>query len=234
MYCIDHISRRDYIPMHPPNFPKIQIEDNFLSQSECDKLVECVLDLPQATNLTPGVFDENYSNFSMIFNKYSKDDFLKNPHNLKPIYDIFEKIKLPNTNAYFFNPVILNGSNIVNPKKQSGIGYHYDGGSIGVCDENGRYYLAVCSTILYIKIPKVFIGGELKIHDFGYYECHNPGETRVKPKIGRKVTFRGDMRHAVSPIYSNENTQRISLAFDQYNIPEDRLNETSFRICYPT
>jgi hypothetical protein len=231
MYCIDHDAVELIKFPYLGNLKKIEIEDDFLSETVCNELVKCILKLPHIPdNLTHETFDENAKHFSIIFNKYSKHEFLKSSYNLKPIYDIFEKIKLPNTNAYFFNPNIMDASNIIFNENKKGIQHHYDAGSIRLKDENGRVYAPIFTVILYIKVPKTFIGGILRMHEFPYLEYHSPYEIKVRPKLGRKVIIRGDMKHAVSPLYSEHGEQRISLAFDQYNIPENRLNEVYFNI----
>jgi len=229
MHCIDYMARDKFIQMHPPDFKKVCIDKNFLSKEDCVMLSNYIIkhSLLNKSLLNSINFESSYS-FSIRFNKYSKSEFLKSEHNLKPIYDIFERIKQPNTNAYIFNPLILEGLNIFDTKTND-IGYHYDD-TLDLCDDFGKTYLPVCTTILYIEAPDIFIGGTLEMHDFGFFECHCPSILKIKPEIGKRVVFRGDMRHCVRSMYSSECTKRISLVYEQYNIPEDRLKESEFKI----
>jgi len=229
MYCIDHEAYETLLQMCPSNFKKFHIEDNFLSKRECIMLSEYIKyhKLLSRSSLNPDNFGSTYS-FQIYFNKYSKNDFLNSPYNLKPIYDIFERIKQPGTNAYVFNPIVLDGLRVFE-KNTNKIRYHYDD-TLDLSDNMGKLYLPVCVTILYIQVPEKFIGGTLKMHDFGYLECHNLGIIEIRPEVGKKVVFRGDMHHGVSSLYCSKDTKRISLVFEQYNIPENRLNEVNFRV----
>jgi hypothetical protein len=50
----------------------------------------------------------------------------------------------------------------------------------------------------------------------------------IKPKIGRLVVFRGDLKHAVSSFDSVEDTPRIIILFEQYILPSHLLRTTTF------
>ena len=229
MYHIDQDAIKSFLPTHPPNFKKLEVERDFLNKEECIFLSEYIKthSLINKRLLNSINFGSRYI-FSISFNKYSKNEFLNSKHNLKPIYDIFERIKQPNTNAYFFNPLILEGLKIID-KDPNAVGYHYDS-TLNFYSDFGKKYLPVCTTVLYVDVPDKFIDGNLEMHDFGFVGDHCPGTCKVIPEVGKKVVFRGDMCHRVSSMFSDRNTKRVSLVFEQYNIPEHRLNEASFRI----
>lgn len=231
MHRIDHRALNLFLPTHPPNFKKLDIEHDFLNKEECISLTKYITNhsLLNKSLLGSKAFSSSYS-FHIHFNKYSKQDFLNYKHDLKPIYDIFEKIKHPDTNAYVFNPLVLNGLNVLNldPKLNS-VGYHYDD-TLFIRDNMKKLYLPICTTVLYIDVPKIFVGGILQMHDFGFIGDHCSATFKIRPEVGKKIVFRGDMCHSVSPMYSNEDTKRVSLVFEQYNIPENRLNEASFKV----
>lgn len=216
-------------PTHPPNFKKLEVECDFLSKEECISLSEYMKthSLIDKFPSNSSKFSSSYS-FHICFNKNSKDDFLNSEYNLKPIYDIFERIKQPNTNAYIFNPLILEGSKIFD-KNPNTVGYHYDE-TLTMYNDFGEKYLPVCTTVLYIDVPEIFIGGMLQLYDFGLNENHHPCAFKIRPEVGKKVVFRGDMYHGVTPMFSNKNTTRVSLVFEQYNIPEHRVNERHFHV----
>ena len=80
-----------------------------------------------------------------------------------------------------------------------------------------------------MQVPIVLLGGNLRLHEFGFKSCHNTGILYISPKTGRRIIFRGDMAHSISRAYSDKKTARVGIVFEQYNIPEDRLNEVNFR-----
>lgn len=218
-----------YIKSHPHDFPQFQICNKFIDENECKKLTKYVLGhkLFGKTILNQGCFSSTRG-FGIRFNKYSKHYFTNPDYNLKPICDIFEKIKQKGTNAYYFNSLVIK------PKKYHDgniIDYHYDD-TLNIKDDNGLLYLPVCVTVIYIKVPKECNGGQLKLKEFGSTTNNLFGdEIRIKPKVGKKVVFRGDMMHAVNNIISeDEEDFRISLVFEQYNLPEDKLQECNFKI----
>ena len=229
MYRNDYHAINLFLHTYPPNFKKLEVERNFLSKEECISLSEYIKthSLLNRSLLGSEAFSSSYS-FQIFFNKNSKDEFLNSKYNLKPIYDIFERIKQPNTNAYIFNPLVLEGSKIFD-KNPNAIKYHYDD-TLNLYNDFGKRYLPICTTVLYIDVPKIFIGGILEMHDFGFVHNRCPGTFKIRPEVGKKVVFRGDMCHRVSPMFSDKNTKRVSLVFEQYNIPEHRLNEVSFNI----
>lgn len=177
--------------------PWIKIERNFLTKEECRSLTEYITnhELVDKTDLND-MFSSSYG-FSIKFNMYSKYDFLYSKYNLKKLYDIFVRIREPGTNAYICNPLIL--------EKSKSIGYHYDD-TIG-------FARPVCVTVLYLDAPSDMTGGEFCIRDHSHTIVHDV-------EVGQKLTFRGDMCHMVRPYETNENKRRVSLVFEQYNIPE--------------
>ena len=212
---------------HPHNFKKIHVEEDFLKKDECNKLSKYILNhrLIKEVNKTD-VLHGNYT-FKIRFNKYSLDDFLNPKYDLYEIYKIFQKIKQPGTNAYIFNPLVVNGSDVFDTMSKNSVEYHYDD-TISVKDDFGKYYLPVCTTVLYIEVPKHFLGGQIKLFDFGFTEKRNMGLISERPKMGKKIVFRGDMCHGVSKMYSDKDKCRISLVFEQYNLPEEHLSRASF------
>lgn len=200
-----------YKTCHPPNFPKLQTKLNFLSNEECKELSRYIIKHPliDKSVLSDG-FSSSYG-FVIRFNEYSKIDFMNSKYNLKKLHDVFEKIKEPGTNAYVCNPLILG--------KGKSIEYHYDD-TLCMYTYFGASILPVCVTVLYLQLPDEFTGGELCVADF----------EKVVPVVGKKVVFRGDMQHAVKEFTSTENTKRVSLVFEQYNVPEIDLCKATFTI----
>jgi hypothetical protein len=179
------------------DFPWIKVEKDFLTKEECRSLTEYITnhELVDQSDLSDS-FSSSYG-FTIKFNMYSKYDFIRSKYNLKRLYDIFERIKEPGTNAYICNPLIL--------EKSTTIGYHYDD-TLGIGNP-------VCVTVIYLDLPSDMTGGEFCMRDHSH--------TFVEPpEIGKKLTFRGDMCHMVRPYETNENKRRVSLVFEQYKLPE--------------
>lgn len=175
----------------------IKVERNFLTKEECRSLTEYIVnhELMEKSDLSDA-FSSSYG-FTIKFNMYSKYDFMYSKYNLKRLYDVFERIREPGTNAYMCNPLIL--------EKSKSIGYHHDN-TLGIGNP-------VCVTVLYLDLPSDMTGGEFCMRDHSHFIME-------PPEIGKKLTFRGDMYHMVRPYETNENTRRVSLVFEQYCLPE--------------
>ena len=221
--CIinQYIELIDYVVLkrtHPPNLPLVDTKDDFLSPKECKELKEYIHN-NKLLNREWEWCDIIHFNTS----ENSKKMFFKN--NLEKIYEIFEKIKQPGTNAYIVNTAIISNSH--NANKNKAIDGHYDD-SIEMRDWLGRKILPVCTTVIYVSLPKDYKGGELFLSPFGSKYIHK-FKSAYKPKEGRKLTFRGDMYHFVTPYFCDDHTEkRISLVFEQYNIPDKY--DTEFKI----
>jgi predicted 2-oxoglutarate/Fe(II)-dependent dioxygenase YbiX len=93
----------------------------------------------------------------------------------------------------------------------------------------GRDYLPICVTVIYIHLPESYKGGNLCLSGYGSIDASDV--KKYKPKLGRKLTFRGDLLHHVEPIYCKGGKgKRISLVFEQYRLPESKVAAIKFDI----
>lgn len=199
-------------------FDKISYEKkNFLSQSQCKKLSKFLLNHKL---LTSNKLSESFNNSRGIVIKFKKNENLEKyfiDNNLKYIYEIFKKIKLKNTNAFIFNVLIIKTENKYKDHSNVQVDYHYDD-TLDIM-YNNKSIMPYQITVIYIHLPKKFKNGELIINSFC---CKNVAKI-IKPKIGKIINFRGDSLHKVNKIFSKKKDYRISLVFEQYNIPKEKL-----------
>jgi hypothetical protein len=202
---------------HPIDFPRVSCEDDFLTKQECKELEKYILN----HDILKRLWSDSYL-VKFNLSDYSKKQFSDN--NLEKIYDIFERIKQPNTNAYIMNTAILSETATIDEDKR--IHWHYDD-SIQIKDTFNRNILPVCTTILYISLPENFTGGRLNLKSFGSFSLYCKSYTPIQ---GRKFTFRGDTFHSVEPFTCEKGEKRISLVFEQYKIPDKYMHLTNFKI----
>lgn len=205
-----------YKRTNPPDFPHVQTELGFLTEEECSDMADYIMNHQLIGNsILSTSFSSSYG-FVIRFNKYSKFDFEHSKYDLKKLFDVFERIRVPGTNAYVCNPLIL--------EKNKSVGYHYDN-TLGIKTFFGASVLPICVTVIYLQLPKNFTGGELCLCDF-----EKTYTTEEAPVVGKKLVFRGDMCHAVNEFQTDEDTKRVSLVFEQYRIPEIDLCKATFTI----
>ena len=195
---------QEHHKVHPYGYPYLIEKDDFLSETICEQI---------SKNLLESSYTVKDQGFSVYFDDAPdiEENFIK--HDLKCIYDIFKSVREPKTNSYVCNVMLVPVCNDDSDKEVS-VGGHYDG-SAEVTDIFGKYYMPLCTSVVYLQVPKSFTGGELYLkkheHDGIYKE--------IPPKPGKYVRFRGDMFHGVNRIYSNDKTYRLSIVFEQYIIP---------------
>jgi hypothetical protein len=199
--------RKEHHKVHPFGYPHLVEHLNFESKSQCDKISKHLLEHP---SMVEG------QGFSVYFDETDDLESKFEKHNLKCIYEIFKKVKEPKTNSHVCNVMVVPPCNDTTDKEIS-VGGHYDG-SIEETDCFGKYYLPLCTSVLYLQTPKKFTGGELFLKK--YYD--DKVYARISPIVGKYVRFRGDMYHGVHKMYSDENTYRLSIVFEQYIIPNTK------------
>ena len=216
----------DYWTFHnvyPRNYPLIIEQENYLSSSKCKNLSEYLLNHKLMGKQVLNSDFKGTRGILATFNDSvaSEESFKKS--GLEEIYSIFKNIKEPNTNAYIFNVLVIPPSRQdIKPIK---INKHFDC-TMNEQDWLGRDYLPLCVTVLYLNLPKTFTKGKLQTYKFGgskkrLYKA-------ITPAIGKRVQFRGDMYHGVEAIYSDEDIPRISLVFEQYIMPKNKLLDKPF------
>ena len=198
---------QEHHKVHPFGYSLLVEKENFESKSQCDKISKHLLEHP---SMVEG------QGFSIYFDETDDLESKFKKHNLKCVYEIFKRVRQPKTNSHVCNIMVVPTCNDTIDKEVS-VGGHYDG-SIEETDLFGRYYMPLCTTVLYLQTPKKFVGGELFLKK--YYD--DKTYAHIKPMVGKYVRFRGDMYHGVHKMYSDENTSRLSIVFEQYIIPKTK------------
>jgi len=214
----------EYLPNTSFSF-NLHIEDNFLNDNECKNLTNYLLNHKLFSPLQINDNCHYCFNSNIIFNKDSKHEFINSKFELRPIYEIFERIKHDETNAYAFNPLIIK---MKKNTKIDSVRYHYDD-TISSKVVSCKGYLPVYTTIIYVSVPETLIGGDLRILDHGA-DPDDTNYTVITPKRGRKVTMRGDSFHGISSMITQDEDYRISLAFEEYIIPENFVHDIKFEV----
>lgn len=72
-------------------------------------------------------------------------------------------------------------------------------------------------TVLYLRLPERFEGGELDLYRGGRGVAH------LRPVAGQLLHFRGDLQHEVAPLGAPETALRASLVLEQYHLDPEAL-----------
>ena len=208
---------------HAVGYPIIQLQDDFYIPKRCKELANYISKHKFVGRSTLNGFGKT-KGFVVSFSSQHEKKFLDT---FQPIHEVFKQIQEPGTNAYIFNPVIIEHSTKGNEKS---IPYHYD---MSLDDQVktlfGRSYLPVCVTVIYIQLPESYKGGRLCLGEYGSID--ESDVKKYKPKLGRKFVFRGDAIHHVEPIHCKGGKgKRISLVFEQYRLPESKVASVKFDI----
>lgn len=211
-----------FIPTDVQNTPYVTINDNFCTKNECEDLLREINSSGFIVNNPLTEMFTNTKGFLLRFidNSHLQQQFQQ--HNATFLYNIFTKIKNPECNAFACNLLIIPASN----KEITGAKHNDCSMEIYEPYFPYRKYSPKCVSVLYIQTPNDFTGGELELYTFMGLST-KPNKI-IKPKIGRLVVFRGDLKHAVKSFNSVEDAPRISLIFEQYIIPSHLLRTTPF------
>ena len=194
---IDHFR---YNRFHLRNEQLLKENDKFISTNACKKISDVLLNHPKMT----------MGGFCIRFSDTHETKKLFSDNGLNNVYNIFKDVKIPGTNSYICNILILPVSSGIT------IGEHYDG-TLDEKDWMNRQIMPVCTTVLYLNLPNKFTGGQLFLKKFNSSDVYKT----IEPSIGKFVQFRGDMAHGVYEINSVEKVDRLSVVFEQYNVSKD-------------
>jgi len=209
----------------PRNAQQFTFEDNFLTKEECAKLSSFIQQHPRMAESDLGDQFKGTYGFQFTFRDASVKYDVKNLKKmtnveLEPIYDLYKKIKIPGTNACLFNPLLINTSTDPNVEGSTA-NPHYDV-TLGV-SRFTRRVTPVYTTVIYIEVPDEFEWGRLAVSKLCKSQSDN--FVYIRPKVGRKVTFRGDSYHFVEPMFSKTPQKRISLVFEQYKLTAEEIDK---------
>jgi len=231
----DKFSYKSTIAKHTPN---IQRFTDFLNPDQCQYLTDKLKTHPE--NVAGGGLGEGFTNvtgFTVIFkNKDLAQRLIVNDLKLQMVWDIFERVTLPDSNAFVINTLVIKASDI--SMMDDAVSPHYDN-TIDV--ESGvfnRDLLARFINIIYVNCPKDIIGGEFVAYEKGISNVHEfskplglssyiPLPTPVvyqKPINGNYLKVRGDLCHKVNSFGSKVNDVRISLVIEEYMCNDTELS----------
>jgi len=214
-----------FIQTDVQNTPYVTINDDFYTKKECADLLRLINHSGFIVNnpLTDLFKDTNGFLLRFINNSQLQQQFQQ--HNASFVYDVFTKIKNPKCNAFACNLLIIPARN-KETNVQSGVKHNDCTMDINEPYFPHRTYSPKCVSVLYLQTPNEFTDGELELYTF--MGLSSKPQQIIKPKIGRLVVFRGDLKHSVKSFDSSEDVPRISLVFEQYIIPPHLLRTTTF------
>lgn len=144
--------------------------------------------------------------FSVVFRR----DDLAAVEAAFPAFGPFLRLALfDDCNAFFLNPLLIaNGSGVM-PHRDFSLNTYVP----GVASPRAV-------SVLYVDVPRGLVGGALRLYRGERLLCELP------PRSGALLTFRGDLRHEVTPVSAGAPTiydARLSLVVEQYRLPDDEL-----------
>ena len=214
----------------------VKIQHDFLSEKEYQDLVQCTLQHPRLHGknaLNDGAFS-NTKGFVVKFNSQGVSRFVQHPDYADCFGSLFERLRLPDTNAFVFNALVcepfplteqeISLKDYTRLEKKTAVGLHLDQ-TVGMDGSNRHDFLAHQVNVMYVDVPEDMVGGSLELWRYGDWRSSHvkyPHET-VKPSKNTMVAFRGDSYHQVKAYHSNLNsTARLSLVLEQYKIRNGR------------
>jgi hypothetical protein len=223
-----------FIQTDTENTPYVTIDEQFYSQNDCTDLLD---QINHSGFVVSNPLNELFTNTKGFLLKFVDHVHLKNEfqeHKANFIYDVFTKVKNPACNAFICNVLIMLSRNKVSDYLQSTVIDKHRDCSIEITEKYfpNRTYLPKCVSVLYLQTPNTFTDGELELYTF--LGLSVKPEQMIKPKIGKLVTFRGDLLHSVKSFHSSEDTPRISIVFEQYIIPPHLLPSKTFEFLSKT
>lgn len=174
---------------------------NVLAETELARLREGILNSEYLGPSPLGKEFVNSKGFSIVFRREWVDMVGRRFPYLRPFLDcaLFEAC-----NAFYINPLILEGSSRVDP--------HVDCRLIG--DGDVRLIPNLVS-ILYVDVPCDVVGGNLVLN------VGSESEVVVQPKRNEIIHFLGNLVHAVTELRTS--CMRMSVVCEQYNLADDSI-----------
>eukprot|EP00889_Picochlorum_renovo_P002135 jgi/Picre1/29165/NNA_004558.t1 len=191
-----------------PEQELVQVFTDFLPRHEFEALKSCTLGhskLHVQSALGDKAFGKT-KGFVVKFNNDGVSTFLNHPDYGECFGSLFERMRLPETNAYVFNALLCELSDYESWKSnKTSVGLHLDQ-TVGMRQHVHSIsdFLAHQVNVLYIDIADDMVGGSWSI----------------TPEINTMVAFRGDGFHQVKAYHNAHGSKkkRLSLVLEQYKI----------------
>jgi hypothetical protein len=117
-----------------------------------------------------------------------------------------EKALLPDCNAFYLNPLLLQSGSRVDP--------HIDRSLRSYCKTIDPPAMV---SVLYVEVPSDLVGGELILRD------RKKQVGQIKPQANLLLYFQGDLTHSVNAVKTEGS--RLSLVCEQYRLEPDQLDD---------
>ena len=206
----------------------VQIKEDYLRPWEYNELKECLLNHPKLY-VESALSGNAFSKTRGFVVKFNNDATFLNHPDYACFGELFQKMQLPQTNAYVFNALLCEVSEYDDWKNnRTAVGLHLDQ-TVGMKEE-WHDWLAHQVNVLYMDIAEDMVGGELELWRYGKgdlkkLDLKSP-HARVTPKENTMVAFRGDSFHQVRAFRTNTRKRRLSLVLEQYKINEKHYDNT--------
>jgi 2OG-Fe(II) oxygenase superfamily len=139
--------------------------------------------------------------FSIVFKRDGMDQVYRQFPFFQPYIETALK---PACNAFYLNPLILSGDSCVKPHVDCSLSSY------------GKVWTVPCLvSVLYVSVPSDLQGGQLILKDKQTWE--------IEPEQNLLLHFLGTVIHSVNPVQTVN--KRISLVCEQYNLPQERLDQ---------
>lgn len=174
---------------------------NVLGETELAALKEGIL---ASEYLGPSPLGKEFVNskgFSVVFRR---DRIESVGHHFPYLCPLLDLALFEACNAFYINPLILEGSSRVDP--------HIDCRLIG--DGDVRLIPNLVS-VFYVEVPRDIVGGSLVLN------VGKESEVVLQPDSNEVIHFLGDVVHAVTEIRAS--CTRMSVVCEQYNLTGDNL-----------
>lgn len=211
-----------------PEQELVQVFTDFLPRHEFEALTSCTLGhskLHVQSALGDKAFGKT-KGFVVKFNNDGVSTFLNHPDYGECFGSLFERMRLPETNAYVFNALLCELSDYESWKSnKTSVGLHLDQ-TVGMRQHVHSIsdFLAHQVNVLYIDIADDMVGGELEVWSYGNgdwtsLDLRQPDRS-ITPEINTMVAFRGDGFHQVKAYHNAHGSKkkRLSLVLEQYKI----------------
>jgi hypothetical protein len=217
--------------------PLSTLSEDFLSSAEFESVKSCALrhdKLRVRNGLNPEGFNETRG-FVLRFNAKGVES-LRAREEYSCFVNVFEKLRLPLTNAYVMNLLlcVVSGNDdkegVYNSEAMS-VELHLDD---TVAVDSRHEFVAHQVNVLYVSVPSDMEGGTLEVFDYSreyenpsIWESNSTANAVVTPKENLMVTFRGDAFHRVRSYRTQSSSERISLVLEQYYIADEHYGKTT-------
>ncbi|BDA42059.1 hypothetical protein COCOBI_02-8600 [Coccomyxa sp. Obi] len=207
--------------MELPNL--FEVSENFLPQAQITELQTSLHagNLAQSTQqLSTGMHNQNVL--------YVINDKGLQTGSLEPsLLQLFQQMRHPKANFWKYQVNWLTGNSRGAEGELGTRRTHADQWVLRKGTDTCRL-LAFQTSILYVSIPKNMRGGEISLFKKGTAGSKSTFIDLIKltPADNMLITFQGDIPHQVQDFETDDPTPRVSIALEQFYVPQDLYDLT--------